>query len=100
MKAPVIPNNFTPNGDGVNDTWDIKYIDSYPGCTVDIFNRYGSHLFTSIGYAKAWDGTYNGAPLPVGTYYYVINPKNGRNRLSGRCNCYQVILIYVSYLNI
>lgn len=83
LKAPVVPNTFTPNGDGVNDTWQIKYLDSYPNCTVDIFNRFGTKLYSSIGYPIPWDGTYKGASLPVGVYYYIINPKNGRKAISG-----------------
>lgn len=83
LKAPTIPNVFTPNGDGINDRWEIQYLESYPGVTVDIFNRYGSLVYHSLGYSRAWDGTYNGKPLPAGTYYYVINPKNGRKQLTG-----------------
>jgi len=79
----VIPNTFTPNGDGINDTWNIKYIDSFPNCTVEIFNRYGEIVYSSVGYGVAWDGTYKGATLPTGTYYYIVNLKNGRNPLSG-----------------
>ncbi|MEO6849007.1 MAG: gliding motility-associated C-terminal domain-containing protein, partial [Mucilaginibacter sp.] len=83
LKYPVIPNAFTPNGDGTNDTWDIKYLNSYPNNTVEIYNRYGEKLYSSIGYAVPWDGRYKGADLPVGTYYYIINPKNGRKIITG-----------------
>jgi len=83
LKYPVIPNTFTPNGDGVNDTWNIKYLDSYPGNTVDIYNRYGEKVFSSVGYTVPWDGTYKGAVLPSDTYYYIINPRNGRKVISG-----------------
>lgn len=83
LKAPVVPNAFTPNSDGVNDTWNIKYMDSYPNCTIDVYNRYGEKLYSSIGYPQPWDGTYRGAQLPAGTYYYIINPKNGRKVISG-----------------
>ncbi len=83
LKYPVIPNAFTPNGDGVNDTWDIKYLDTYPNNTVDIFNRYGEKVYSSVGYQSPWDGTYRGSVLPSGTYYYIINPKNGRKVISG-----------------
>jgi gliding motility-associated-like protein len=83
LKAPVVPNTFTPNGDGVNDTWNIKYIDTYPNCTVDVYNRLGIKLFSSVGYPVPWDGTYNGAVLPAATYYYIINPKNGRAVIAG-----------------
>jgi len=79
----IIFNTFTPNGDGVNDTWDIPALAAYPDCTLNIFNRYGTLVYNSIGYAKAWDGNYNGKPLPVGTYYYVLDLKNGKKPMSG-----------------
>jgi gliding motility-associated-like protein len=80
---PTIPNIFSPNGDGVHDTWEIKYLKDYPGCVVDIFNRYGQKIFHSEGYSKPWDGTINGNPVPIGTYYYIVDPKNGRKIMSG-----------------
>jgi gliding motility-associated-like protein len=83
LKNPVIPNAFSPNGDGINDLWIIQYLDSYQGATVDVFNRYGQKVYSSLGYANPWNGKYNGKTLPVGTYYYIINPKNGRQILSG-----------------
>lgn len=83
LKTPVIPNAFSPNGDGINDTWQITYLNSYPGCVVQIFNRYGQIIFQSVGYSKPWDGTYNGQPLPIGTYYYVIDTKRIARKLSG-----------------
>jgi gliding motility-associated-like protein len=83
LKAPVIPNVFSPNGDAINDKWIIQYLESYPGATVEVFNRYGQLMYKSEGYTKPWDGTYNGASLPVGTYYYIIDPKNGRKQMSG-----------------
>jgi len=83
LLAPVVPNVFSPNGDGINDTWKIEYLESYPGATIDVFNRYGQKVYSSLGYDIEWDGTYNGNPLPVGTYYYIVNPKNGRALISG-----------------
>jgi gliding motility-associated-like protein len=83
LKSPAIPNIFSPNGDGVHDKWIIQYLDTYPGCTVDIFNRYGQVVFHSVGYTTPWDGTVNGKPVPVGTYYYIVNPKNGRKQMTG-----------------
>lgn len=83
LKKPLIPNTFTPNGDSVNDTWDIKYLNSYTDCTVDIYNRNGQRVYSSIGYPTSWDGRYRGENLPVGVYYYVINPKHGRGTLAG-----------------
>jgi gliding motility-associated-like protein len=83
LKLPTVPNIFSPNGDGVHDRWEIQYLSSYPGCTVDIFNRYGQLIFHSVGYNTPWDGTVNGKPVPVGTYYYIVQPKNGREKMSG-----------------
>lgn len=83
LKDVRIPNAFTPNGDGVNDTWSILYLNSYPGASVDVYNRYGQQVYHSVGYNNEWDGTYNGLSLPAGTYYWIIDPKNGRNRRQG-----------------
>lgn len=78
-----IPNVFSPNGDGFHDTWNITNISKYPKVTVKVFNRYGQIVYNSFGYATAWDGTYNGSPIPFGTYFYVIEPGNGAPRLTG-----------------
>ena len=79
----IIPNVFTPNGDGINDVWNIKTIEAFPQCTVSVFERNGSLIFQSKGYGQPWDGTYKGSPIPTGTYYYVIAPANGLRPLSG-----------------
>lgn len=83
LKKPLIPNAFSPNGDGINDLWKIKYLETYPGATMEIYNRYGQVLFHSVGYAKPWNGKYKGQDVPAGTYYYIINPKNGRKQMAG-----------------
>lgn len=83
LKSPLVPNAFSPNGDGINDTWRIQYLESYPGASIEVFNRYGQKVFESTGYDVEWDGFYKGSLLPVGTYYYIINPKNGRKTLTG-----------------
>jgi gliding motility-associated-like protein len=79
----IVMNTFTPNGDGVNDYWDIPSLAAYPFCSVCIFTRYGKIIYSSVGYTRSWDGTYSGKPAPIGTYYYVIDPKNGSKRISG-----------------
>jgi len=83
LAAINIPNAFSPNGDGINDTWRIKYLEDYPGATLDVYDRSGQPVFHSDGYNQEWDGTLNGKPLPFGTYYYIINPKNKRPTFSG-----------------
>ena len=79
----VIPNTFTPNGDGINDKWDIEGLIAYSNATVDVFTRYGVNIFHSIGYDISWDGTFGGKPLPVGVYYYKIDTKEYGQVLSG-----------------
>ena len=79
----VIPNTFTPNGDGINDKWDIEGLIAYSTATVDVFSRYGGKVFHSIGYSTSWDGTYAGKALPIGVYYYVIDTKVYGQVLSG-----------------
>ncbi len=77
------PNSFSPNGDGINDIWNIRSIDSYPDALVQVFNRNGQKVFSSVGYTVPFDGTYHNERLPVGVYYYVITPKNGRKAITG-----------------
>jgi len=74
------PNTFTPNGDGYNDAWTIPEIADYPGAEIIIHDRWGQVVLRTTGYREAWDGTNNGKPLPVGTYYYHIQ----LNQLEGR----------------
>ena len=83
LKKPEIPNIFSPNGDGIHDRWVISFLETYPGCTVEVYNRYGQLIYRSIGYSTPWDGTVSGKPVPVGTYYYIVDPKNGRQKQAG-----------------
>jgi gliding motility-associated-like protein len=79
-----VPNTFTPNGDGINDTWLIQYLESYPNCRIQVFNRSGQLVYETKSYTSpGWDGTMNGKPLPFGTYYYVLEPGSGRKPLTG-----------------
>lgn len=74
-KVLRIPNAFSPNGDGINDRWEIDGLRGIPGCQVEIFNRWGQPVYQSIGYERPWDGTWKGKQSPTGTYYYVIRAK-------------------------
>lgn len=72
-----IPNGFSPNSDGKNDVWVIDNIQQFTECIVEVYNRWGELLFQSApGYPKPWDGIYHGKPVPVGTYYYIIDLKH------------------------
>ncbi|QEM12048.1 gliding motility-associated C-terminal domain-containing protein [Mucilaginibacter rubeus] len=79
----IVPNTFTPNGDGHNDTWYIPGLLSYTNCIVNIYNRYGAIMYRSVGYQHPWDGTANGKTVPAGAYYYVIDTKSTSGKLSG-----------------
>lgn len=67
-----IPTVFSPNGDGINDTWEMATLNTYERPTVKIMNRNGESVFESNGPYKAWDGKQNGKDLPVGVYFYII----------------------------
>ena len=76
-----IPSGLSPNGDGVNDVWNIGFLSEFPRATVQIYNRWGELLYEQRnGYNVPWDGTYKGESLPVGTYYYIIDLNSDRFR--------------------
>ncbi len=83
LEKIVIPNAFSPNGDGINDTWKITSLGDYPGATLDIFDRYGMKVKHLSGNIMEWDGTLNGTPMPVATYYYIIDPGNKLEKITG-----------------
>lgn len=70
---------ITPNSDGVNDTWVVKNIESYPGSKVRVYNRWGHEVFAAVGYRNDWKGNHasNSEVLPSGSYFYVIDLGNG-----------------------
>jgi gliding motility-associated-like protein len=79
----ALSNAFSPNGDGINDRWTLPFLESFPACRVQLFDRNGGIVFTSQGYSNPWNGTRNGQAAPVGTYYYVIDLRNGEKPLTG-----------------
>jgi gliding motility-associated-like protein len=78
-----IPNAFTPNGDGLNDNWDIETLIAYPGAEVKVFNRYGQIIFDNNGKNIWWDGTFKGEPQSAGAYIYIIDLKNNTPVIRG-----------------
>ncbi|MGC9472248.1 MAG: gliding motility-associated C-terminal domain-containing protein, partial [Bacteroidales bacterium] len=79
-----IPTVFTPNGDNANDLWHIEGIELYPDARIEIFNRWGELVFsTNSGYDNSWDGTYKGRPLPMDSYHFIIDLKNGEAPITG-----------------
>jgi gliding motility-associated-like protein len=88
-----IPNAFSPNGDERNQFWVIFAGNPeernpvslvYPEAVIEVFNRWGELVFRSApGYPEPWDGKFKGRTLPLDSYYYVIDPKNGKRQISG-----------------
>ncbi len=82
----VIPDVFTPNGDGYNDTWEITGIQAFESVSIYITTRWGDDVFTYDGtgynYSETqnqWDGTYNSKQLPSGTYVYILELNNNQS---------------------
>ena len=76
-----IPNAFTPNGDGINDTWHIEGLESYPNAIVKVFNRWGALIYIEYEAKGLWDGlSKNGEMVPNSTYYYVIELNDSQKR--------------------
>jgi len=80
-----IPKFFTPNGDGINDTWNIKWnnVSNYKIIEVNIYNRYGKILKKLNSFDNGWDGTYNGKLMPPNDYWVAIKlvPMNETKRI-------------------
>ena len=74
IPALDFPSFFTPNGDGINDTWNIKWVDTnnYFSSEVYIYNRFGKVVAKLNLNEQGWDGTYNGKTLPSGDYWVTV----------------------------
>jgi len=80
-----IPEGFSPNGDGVNDLFVIRYVPAEVNVRLDIYNRWGNRVYHRENYQNDWDGTANegmgvatGKGLPDGTYFYQVTLSNGQ----------------------
>ena len=73
MSADCVPNVFTPNGDNINDTWNLENTFLYSDSEIRVYGRYGRLLFKSVGYSTPWDGkNENGNDVNEGAYFYHI----------------------------
>ena len=75
-----IPNGFSPNTDGYNDTFVIEGLDQYPENEIIIFNRWGDEVFSAGPYLNDWEGTTTNEKLKIagdqvteGTYFYILD---------------------------
>jgi gliding motility-associated-like protein len=78
----IIPQGFSPNGDGIADEWIIQGITQYPNNSLTIFNRWGAEIYAARPYLNRWNGTSqsglgSGEDLPVGTYWYILDLGDG-----------------------
>ncbi|MBP6431475.1 MAG: gliding motility-associated C-terminal domain-containing protein [Ferruginibacter sp.] len=79
-----VQNAFSPNADGINDRWQVTNgAPCFNKIIAAVYNRYGNLVYKNDNYQNNWDGTYEGKPLPDGTYYYVVtyNLINGRGQV-------------------
>ncbi|MBK8413641.1 MAG: PKD domain-containing protein [Bacteroidetes bacterium] len=67
-----IPNVFTPNNDGLNDLFELKYTELCEEISIKIFNRWGQQVFQSDNKQFKWDGKHNGVNVPEGVYYFIL----------------------------
>jgi gliding motility-associated-like protein len=86
----TIYNEFSPDGNGVNEFFVIDCLDQYPNNTLEVFNRYGNTVYKKKGYDNSWNGISTGRltvgtskRLPIGTYYYVLNLGDGTTPKTG-----------------
>lgn len=79
--CPVgVPLHFSPNGDGYNDLLHLTYIDRHPNFELQIFNRWGQMVHRQKKTYTPWNGQWNGADLPDGTYYYILIYDSGEKQ--------------------
>ena len=74
---------FTPNGDGLNDRWEIENMEYYPMADIEIYDRFHKLLVRYKGQDEGWDGYYNGHPMPMDDYWYLIKLNELRDWISG-----------------
>jgi gliding motility-associated-like protein len=74
----MYPKYFTPNGDGIHDTWQIKFSLTEPNMELIIFDRYGKLITNFKGTNFGWDGIHNGKLEPSDDYWFVVKRQNGK----------------------
>jgi gliding motility-associated-like protein len=81
----IMPEAFSPNGDAINDYWEIMNIDLYPTADITIYNRWGQQIWKSDrGYTEPWRGNDSrGNELPLDSYHYAIDLHNGSKAIIG-----------------
>ena len=84
ISSECVPNVFSPNGDNINDTWDLESTFLYSDSEIRVYSRYGRLIFQSVGYATAWDGkNINGNDVNDGVYFYHIEVGHDFDAIKG-----------------
>ena len=84
-----VPEGFSPNGDGVNDTYVIQDIEYYPNNHFVVFNRWGNKVYEANPYDNSWHGqseasfSFGGTDLPAGIYFYTLDLGDGSPIIKG-----------------
>ena len=78
-----IPNTFSPNNDGVNDLWELRFLERCMECRAEVYTTNGILVWRSTTTSVSWNGRLNGRDLPVGTYYYVIKMPGAESPVAG-----------------
>lgn len=81
----IIPNTITPNGDDVNDVFEVVGLENYPNSRIQIFNRWGNKVFETDNYLNDWGGVHwkSGDPLPDGGYIFILEVSDDREPING-----------------
>ena len=82
----VVTNSFSPNGDGVNDSWGIPGIRFFEGARISVYDRGGSRLFYTENPDIRWDGSFEGKQMPIGTYFWTIEIRETGEMRRGMLN--------------
>lgn len=85
-EKPIIPDVFTPNGDGFNDQWVMNCLIDFPDNTLTVYDRWGAQVYYAQGYDSNWDGTNasDNKDLPDGVYVYVLSYTDQQQKLTLR----------------
>ena len=87
----VVPNAFTPNGDGKNDFFKPVFIDAPVKYTIHIYDRWGAMVYESSDVNAGWDGTFKGKPQPSGTFIYYIQYNYTGQKTQGLEGAFQLL---------
>ena len=75
FKDVFVPSAFTPNNDGLNDTWNIPALNAFPGFILSVYNRYGQLVYQNRDINIPWDGKFKGQLQSSGVYVYYLDLK-------------------------